>query len=384
MNGEEIDRDPMIGQVVGDSIKRWLRCESDDAKKEHVLDSYHRFYLRRWVFLSACIVILFICMGYTLTVGDYKIGFWDCFGIAWDHINGDVDQTDIGKLRDYVIWQLRVPIVLVGVIAGVALSICGVAMQSILKNPLADPYTTGVSSGAGFGATMAIVAGASIVQDEYAIVINAFIFSLVPTAVILLISKIKNSSPTTMIMAGVAIMYIFNALSTIMKLWGDPNSLAAILEWQVGSIGGIKWDNIPLMAVATLAGVIVIQLLSRKLNVLATGEDNAKALGLDVDRLRTVMMVVVALLAATIVSFTGLIGFIGLVAPHVTRIIIGADNRYLVPISAILGAIILLAAEIVGKTVIAPSVIPVGVITSLLGGPLFLWLILRRKSEVWG
>ncbi|MCI2074585.1 MAG: iron ABC transporter permease [Candidatus Methanomethylophilus sp.] len=378
-----VETDPLIGDIVRESILSWDDA-GPDKKKEQVLDGYRRYYARRWIFISACAAALIVLSGVSLTIGDYKIDFFRCFSVVWEHITGNVGTSEEARLQDYVIWNLRLTTVCGGIIAGVALSICGVAMQSILKNPLADPYTTGVSSGAGFGATLAIVAGSSVVTDQYAVVGNAFIFALVPTAVILAVAKIKNSSPATMIMAGVAVMYVFNALSTIIKLWGDPNSLSAILEWQVGSIGGISWKNLTLMFFATVIGLIIIQSLARELNVLATGEDSAKALGLDVERLRNLTMIVVALLAAAIVSFTGLIGFVGLIAPHAARIIIGADNRYLVPASALLGAVVLISAEIVGKTLMSPSVIPVGVITSLLGGPIFLWLLLRRKSEVWG
>lgn len=378
-----VETDPLIGDIVRESILSWDDV-GPDRKKEEVLDGYRHYYARRWIFISACAAALIILSGVSLTIGDYKIGFFRCFSVVWEHLTGNVGASEEARLQDYVIWDLRLTTVCGGIIAGAALSICGVAMQSILKNPLADPYTTGVSSGAGFGATLAIVAGSSVVTDQYAVVGNAFIFALVPTAVILVVAKIKNSSPTTMIMAGVAVMYVFNALSTIIKLWGDPNSLSAILEWQVGSIGGISWKNLALMFFATVIGLIIIQSLARELNVLATGEDSAKALGLDVERLRNLTMVVVALLAAAIVSFTGLIGFVGLIAPHAARIIIGADNRYLVPASVLLGAVVLISAEIVGKTLMSPSVIPVGVITSLLGGPIFLWLLLRRKSEVWG
>ena len=377
-----IEDDPLIGNVVKRSVLEWAKGGGAEGREE-VLERYHRFYKRKWLLLAALVLVVIVLSGYALTIGDYHIGFFDCFEAVWIHIKGEVGATPQEKLVDYVIWDLRLPTVVVGIIAGAALSVCGVAMQSILKNPLADPYTTGVSSGAGFGATLAIVAGATIADSEYAIVANAFLFSLIPTAVIMLITKLRGASPTTMIMAGVAVMYVFNAASTLMKLWGDPNSLAAILEWQVGSIGGISWSSVPLMFVATVAGVAAIQLLSRKLNVLSAGDDGAKALGIDVNRLRMAIMLVVALLAATIVSFTGLIGFVGLIAPHMVRIIIGADNRYLVPISAVLGAVILLAAEIAGKVLLSPAVIPVGVLTSFLGGPVFLWLLLRRNSEVW-
>ena len=377
-----IEDDPLIGNVVKRSVLEWAKGGGAEGREE-VLERYHRFYKRKWLLLAALVLVVIVLSGYALTIGDYHIGFFDCFEAVWIHLRGEVGTTSQERLVDYVIWELRLPTVVVGIIAGAALSVCGVAMQSILKNPLADPYTTGVSSGAGFGATLAIVAGATIADSEYAIVANAFLFSLIPTAVIMLITKLRGASPTTMIMAGIAVMYVFNAASTLMKLWGDPDSLAAILEWQVGSIGGIKWTSIPLMFVATVAGVVAIQLLSRKLNVLSVGDDGAKALGIDVNRLRLVIMLVVALRAATIVSFTGLIGFVGLIAPHMVRIVIGADNRYLVPISAVLGAVILLAAEIAGKVLLSPAVIPVGVLTSFLGGPVFLWLLLRRNSEVW-
>ncbi|WP_400204073.1 FecCD family ABC transporter permease [Candidatus Methanomassiliicoccus intestinalis] len=380
MSEGEIDNDRLIGEIVRNSIKKWQEEKQSPAVKPEVVNEYHKYNSRKFTFILLCFIALIVCCGIALTIGQYDIGFFESYQILWQHITGNVQDV----LKDYTIWELRLPKIIVGIIAGSALAICGVTMQSILKNPLADPYTTGVSSGAGFGATLAIVLGASIVTDEYSIVLNAFIFALIPTMAIIFVSKIKNASPTTMIMAGIAIMYIFNAMTTIIKLWGDPDSLSAVLEWQVGSIGGIEWKNIPVMLVITVIGFVIIQILSRKLNVLATGEDNAKALGVDVDNLRTLTMALVALVTATVVSFTGLIGFIGLVAPHISRIVIGADNRYLVPASALFGAALLIAADIVGKTIIAPAVLPVGVITAFLGGPLFLFLILRNKSEIWG
>ena len=374
--------DRLIGSVVRGSIERW--ASSQNASGSETVEEYHDYTTRKWLFIIGCFIALVVCCGISLTVGEYNIGFFESYRILIDHLLGNVGADDISRLKDYIIFDLRLPKIVVGIVAGFALAVCGVAMQSLLKNPLADPYTTGVSSGAGFGATLAIVMGTSIATSEYAIVINAFIFSLIPTAAIIFVSKLKNASPTTMIMAGIAIMYLFNALTTIIKLWGDPNSLSAVLEWQVGSIGGIKWGDIPIMLCVSAAGYLAIQLCSRQLNVLATGEENAKALGLNVDRMRTVLLALTALMAATVVSYTGIIGFIGLVAPHISRIVIGADNRYLVPASALFGATLLIAADIVGKTIVAPGVLPVGVITAFLGAPMFLWLIIRWKSEVWG
>ncbi len=375
---QETDR--LIGDVVRKSVQSWITgIDAEDPEKKAVSE-YRRYAARKWIFLAVCLVALIVMCGVALTIGQYSIGFKESYRILLQHISGDIED----KLKDYVIWDLRLPKIVVGIIAGAGLSISGVTMQSILKNPLADPYTTGVSSGAGFGATLSIVMGANVVANEYALVLNAFIFALIPTIVILLVSKIKNSSPTTMIMAGIAIMFIFNALTTIIKLWGDPNALGAILEWQIGSIGGIEWKNIPVMLAVVITGYLIIHLISRKLNILATGEDNAKALGVEVERLRITGMILVALVAASIVCFTGLIGFVGLVSPHIVRIAIGADNRYLVPGSALFGATLLIGADIVGKTLVSPAVLPVGVVTAFLGGPLFFWLIIRKRSELWG
>lgn len=383
MDVDKIRHDRLIGDVVRDAIEQWSDAQEcgGDAR---IVEDYRGYVSRKWIFILVCFLALIACCGLSLTVGEYDIGFLESYRIVFDHLLGNIGTDRISVLKDYIIFDLRLPKIVVGIIAGFALAICGVAMQSLLKNPLADPYTTGVSSGAGFGATLAIVMGASIATSEYAIVVNAFIFALIPTAAIILVSKLKNASPTTMIMAGIAIMYLFNALTTIIKLWGDPNSLGAVLEWQVGSIGGIEWKDIPLMLIVTVVGFAIVQLCARQLNVLAAGEENARALGLNVNRLRTSLLALTALMAATIVSYTGIIGFIGLVAPHISRIVIGADNRYLIPASALFGATLLIAADIVGKTIVAPGVLPVGVITAFLGAPMFLWLIIRKKSEVWG
>ena len=383
MELKPLSQDPLIGTVVGDSIRRW-ETESANPSSTNVCLDYHRYTVRKWAYIAICAIALLVCCGISLTVGEYDIGFFQSYEVLWNHLIGNVGTSPSETLLDYIIVDLRLPKIVVGIVAGFALAVCGVAMQALLKNPLADPYTTGVSSGAGFGATLAIVMGASLASNEYAIVVNAFLFSLIPTVAIVLVSKIRNTSPTTMIMAGIAIMYLFNALTTIIKLWGDPESLGAVLEWQVGSIGGIEWKDVPLMVIVTAIGCLIVQLMSRKLNVLATGEENAKALGINVNRMRTLLLVLSALVAATVVSYTGIIGFIGLVAPHVSRLVIGADNRYLVPASALFGATLLIASDIIGKTIVAPGVLPVGVITAFLGAPLFLWLIIRSRREVWG
>lgn len=367
--------DPRVGTAVRDSLDAWHATADDPFNEE--IDRYSSYVWRKWIFIILCVATTFVVGGYSLTVGPYDLGFIQSYQIVWQHITGNITDTTL----DFVIMEYRMPRILVGLIAGAGLAVGGAAMQSALRNPLADSYTTGVSSGAGFGAALAIVVGTTLSVGEYAIVTNAFIFSMVPTLVIIAVSRIRSASQTTMIMAGIAIMYIFNAMTTVIKLWADPEDLSALYRWQVGTLASTSWEQIPLMFTVVLSGCVAIQVISGKLNALSTGDENAKALGVDADRLRIICLVVVALMTASIVSFTGLIGFVGLVAPHMVRLVIGSNNRYLMPASALFGAALLTVADLVGRTILSPAVIQVGVITAFLGGPLFLWLIIRKKGE---
>lgn len=376
----EIDNDPLVKSVVRESVRQWEADISEDEGVKGSLSSYANYIRRKWIFIVICIVVTFLVAGFSLSVGDYNIGFWETYQIVIDDLTGTVTKG----LKNWIVMDLRMPRLLTAIIAGAGLAIAGVAMQSTLLNPLADPYTTGVSSGALFGATLAMISGITIVDSiRYSTVINAFIFSLIPMFVIVFVAKVKKASPTTMIMTGIAVMYIFNAVTTVIKLFADPDALKELYEWQVGSLGFTTMDDIPIMLIVVVIGYIILQMLSKKLNVLATGDESAMGLGIDADKLRNIILIVVSLVTASVVSFTGMIGFVGLVAPHMVRLFIGADNRYLMPASAAFGALLLVVSDLVGRTIIAPSILQVGVVTSFLGGPLFLWLIIRKKSNVW-
>ena len=350
-----------------------------DAESERAINTYRVSEMRKLTFTFICIAAAVVVAGLSITYGALDIGFFQCYGIIWDHITGNVGDT----LLDYIVVKERLPRIAAALVTGAGLAIAGCVMQSVMKNPLADPYTTGISSGAGFGATLAITLGISIVGGNYSIVVNAFVFALVPMIIMLAIGKMKGSSPTMMIMAGIAVMFIFNSFTTVMKLHADPDALARLYQWTVGTVADCTWDEIPIMAAVVIIGIVLTQIFSRKLNILATGDDNAKAMGLDVDNLRVLLLLLISLVVATVVSFTGLIGFVGLVAPHVCRIFVGADNRYLVLSSAMFGAVLLEVADFVGRTVIAPATLQVGVVTAFIGGPMFLYLILRQKKSTW-
>ncbi len=364
---------------VSESVDRWLSAPEYDNLEDSIRD-YDGYIGRKVLFTLICVLIAVITVGISLTVGDYGIGFIESYQTIWNHLIGNI----VDEVKDGVVMNLRLPRILAGLIAGAALAVCGAAMQGSMLNPLADPYTTGVSAGAGFGATLSIALGFDVIAGQYGLVLNAFIFAVVPTIAIIMIGSVRRSSAMTIIMSGIAIMYIFNAMSTVIQLRADPNALSAIYRWMVGTLSNVGWEDIPLMFAVTLLGSLALQLLSGRVNILAMGDDAAKTMGVDAEKLRITVLIIIAFMTATIVSFTGLIGFVGLVAPHIVKIFLGSDNRYLFPASIFFGAALLVVADLIGRTVIAPAVLQVGVITAFLGGPLLLWLIIRKNHGVLG
>lgn len=376
---DRLNSDPVLGESVVRSIQEWKQPVECDNGMDITLETHHRKIIFKIAFILICLIVTFVAMGVAITYGSANIGFFEVYEIIWDHICGNIQDP----LKDRIVMELRMPRVLCGAFVGAALAICGVVLQSILRNPLADSYTTGVSSGASLGAVLAMTLGIEIVSYEWNLIAMAFIFSLIPLGLMISISKMKNSSPTTMIMAGIGIMYIFNALTTLLMLLSDPNDLARVYRWQVGTLDLVTQNDVLPIVIITVLGIIFMQLMTKKLNVLATGDESAKGLGLNVEQTRTVCLILVGIVTATIVSFTGIIGFVGLVIPHVVRIFIGADNRFLLPASVALGSAVLVVADLIGRWVLSPTILQVGVIMSFIGGPLFLWLIISKKKKLW-
>lgn len=365
-----------VSKPVSESVEYWVE-DTEDGSNKSIIEDYRRYISRKIIFIIVCVFIAIVTVGLALTYGPYKIGFLETYDILWHHIINDI----IDEEKDAVVWDMRLPRIAAGLIAGAGLAVAGAAMQSVLKNPLADPYTTGISSGALFGASLSIAFGMRIVSGEYGTIINAFVFSLVPTLVIVLISKLRNSSPTTMVMAGIAVMYIFNSITTVVKLWADPNALSDLYRWQVGSLYNIHWSDLPLMFTFTILGSLALFMVSKKLNILSMGDDTARSMGINADNLRIMCLVVVALISASIVSYTGLIGFVGLVVPHIVRLFVGSDNRFAIPASLVFGSAFLVVCDQIGRALFQFS-LEVGVVTSFIGGPMFLYLILRRRRSV--
>lgn len=368
------------------SFGRKVLTECNDITDSNELKQRYRSFTRRKLaFILLCILIAVVSIGVSIIIGERNIGFFEAYGIIWDHIKGIIPERGTVEYADhYIVWNLRLPRAIFAAVAGAGLAIGGVVMQSVMKNPLADPYTTGVSSGACFGVAVAIVMGFTLSgqMDQFGFVFNALIFALIPTALIIVLSPLSNSSPATLILAGVAISYLFNALTTFLLVTTDAETLAEVYSWQVGSLTDIRWSSVHIMAVVNIIGIFLIYFLSSKLNIMALGDAQAKSLGLNVETMRIICLLIMSLMIASVVAFAGIIGFIGLIAPHIVRMAIGSDNKFVVPASAAFGAAFLMVADIISRTITSIPV-PVGVIISFIGAPIFLYLIIRQRRTMW-
>lgn len=273
------------------------------------------------------------------------------------------------------------------------MSLAGAVMQSILRNPLGSPYTLGISNAAAFGAALALSTGAGQVasrtadaailfDNPYSVTISAFIFSLIATTVIVFFSRLRGATPETMILMGVALNSLFGAGITALQYFADEMEIAAIVFWQFGDAGKTGWTELAIMAALTFPAIAYFVHNSWNYNTLKSGDETAKSLGVNVELLRIVGMLVCSLLTAVIVSFIGIIGFVGLVIPHIVRRFIGGNEMYLLPFSVLAGAFLLLAADTVARTLFSPMVLPVGILTSFMGAPLFIYLVVKGR-EYW-
>jgi iron complex transport system permease protein len=344
----------------------------DEEKKK-----YQRLTAKRQLFMLFSIVLLIFIAGIALTLGSANMSILDAYTAVL--ARAFPNSFHVSSLADTVVWTLRLPRILLAVFAGAALAMGGCVTQATLKNPIATPYTLGVSAGAGLGAAIGITLGRGLLGGEFVIIGNAFLFSLIPIAVILLLVKRTGASPQTMILAGVAMVYIFNAGTTILQYFAEANAVSATVFWLVGDLSRAAWWQLPYILAILIICTLVNVKLAWDINIIKMGDDTAKSLGVEVDRTRKITLITACLSTATVVAFTGAIGFICLVAPHVCRTFVGDDQRFLILSSGIFGAILLLVADIVARRLIAPVVLPVGAITAFLGGPLLLYLLLRRK-----
>lgn len=340
---------------------------------------YKRYIGRKKYVFIFLLLILFILSFVALNLGASRTTLINLIGFNDQNVN-------------LVLWRIRLPRILSAIVAGAALSISGCLMQNNLKNPLASPFTLGLSNAAAFGANVAIIlldAGSAqsstkdavIINNPYMVSICAFVFSIFATLIVIKLAKFKFFSKEAIVLSGVALGSLFTAATTLIQYFAQDYQVAAAVFWTFGDLGRVSYKEVLIMTIATLISYIYFYIHRWDYNALEVSDDVAKSLGVDVEKLRLRSLLLVSFATATAVSFVGVIGFIGLIAPHIMRRIVGSDLRFLIPTSTILGSVLLLLSDTLARTIISPIVLPVGVITSFLGAPLFLYLLIKGEGR---
>ncbi|MDP6706015.1 MAG: iron ABC transporter permease [Alphaproteobacteria bacterium] len=283
-----------------------------------------------------------------------------------------------------IVWEIRLPMTLMAILVGAALSVADVAMQTILGNPLASPYTLGFSAAAGFGASLAILTGVSLpVLPWLTVPAAAFVAAAVSATLVYGFARLRAMSAEVMVLAGIATLFLFQSLQSMIQYLAAPEVLQAIVFWLFGSLLKASWANLPITAAFLFVSVAALIPELWRLTALRLGDERARAVGVHVRRLRIKVFVVVALLTAGAVAFVGTIGFVGLVAPHVARGLVGEDQRILMPMAAVCGGIVMTGASILSKLVSPGGVIPIGIVTAVIGVPLLFGLVLSGRRRFW-
>ena len=331
-------------------------------------------------------VTLFVLIGLSIiisaVVGTANINAGDVtdviLSILFPFLN--IESSDFAHT---VFVELRLPRILLALLGGMGFAISGTAMQGILRNPLASPFTIGISAAAGFGASLAIIMNTGIIGNaDWMVICNSFAFAIFSALFVYSIAKFKGIRPDNIILAGIAIMYFFSACTSMLQYIATDNQLKGVVHWMFGNLAVANYQNITIVSCVMLICIPIILKNSWGLNALADGVETAMSLGVNPQRVRVTVLITSSAITAMIICFTGIIGFICLGAPHISRLIVGNDHRYLIPFSGFVGALLLLISDTIGRTVLSPAEVPVGIITSFIGVPLFVWLIINKKNRV--
>lgn len=324
--------------------------------------------LKKFVILAALAIILIAVMMLSVGCGVMEMSWGDIIKTLFASNN---------SIEFQIIYNLRLPRTLLGALVGAALAVAGVILQAVMRNPLASPGIIGVSSGAGVAAVTALMIFPAL--SGWLIPI-AFAGAFVTAMAVYLLAWKRGVEPVRLLLAGVAVSSLLGAISTAIMLF-NSEKVAGILDFAIGSLSTRSWPQLELVAPYIIAGLAVAFIIAPKLNVLGLGDEIAVGLGMNVERMRLGFIALAALLAAAAVSVAGLLGFVGLIAPHIVRMLIGGDSKFLIPGAAVFGAVLVVGSDTAGRVVIAPEELPLGIIMALLGPPFFLWLLRRRTGE---
>ena len=362
-------------------------CKFPDASQS-IVEAYGSLFEKKVYLLVSLVVVLAILAIYSVIVGTYDLSIR---AVMLSILGQDEGASHI------VIWRIRMPRIVAALVSGWGLALSGVTMQSLLKNPLGSPFTLWISHGAAFGAAFAIVvlgAGSTqygplrttasslfTVSNIYLVTLAAFIGAMVSTLAILFMARVKRLSPESIILAGVALSSLFVSGTILIQYVATEVELASVVFWTFGDVSRSNWHEILILGIVTCGGTAYFLLNRWNLNAISAGEDVARGLGVDVERLRWWGMLVAALVSALVVAFHGVIAFLGLLAPHIGRKLVGSDHRILLPHACVVGAILLLFADTAGRLLVGSGTLPVGVLTSFMGAPLFLYLLVGGRKQ---
>ncbi len=339
---------------------------------------YRRLVQRRIALLTGLALLLALSVAVDVSLGPARYTLREVLATLIQPGQADAQMR-------MVIWDIRMPMALMAVTVGACLSLAGAQMQTILANPLASPFTLGISAAASFGAALAMVLGVAVVPTALALMvpINAFAMAMVASMLIFGLSTMRGVTVETIVLLGIALVFTFNALLALLQYFASEQALAAVVFWTMGSLTKATWTKV---AVTALILVVITPLFARRawaLTAIRLGETRAAAMGVPVRRLRLETLILVSALAAIPVSFVGTIGFIGIVGPHIARLLLGEDQRFFLPGSILAGALILSATSVLSKAILPGAVLPIGIITALVGVPFFATLIFTHGRRQW-
>ena len=344
----------------------------------------NKFFKEVPIYIGASVillVILFLSIGFAVTIGSVDISIKEVYQvILYKLLNIGDSSIGTGAVAD-VVWLIRMPRIVLAIAVGVGLSVVGIVMQAIVKNPLADPYILGVSSGASLGATLAVVLGIGSSFGSNSLGIMGFIGAFGVSILVLIISNIgERSNSIKLLLAGMALSSVCSSFSSfLVYISDDSQKLKTITFWLMGSLAGAKWNEIVIIMPIIILGVIFFMTQYRTLNLMLLGDEVSITLGTDLHKFRIIYLVITSLMIGLLVYVSGMIGFVGLIIPHIVRMIFGTDHKKIIPISALLGAIIIIWADVLSRALIKGTEIPIGIVISIIGSPLFVWLMIKKN-----
>ena len=341
-------------------------------------------FLKKQGYLIICagmIVALVIALFWAMSIGTVKLPMASIYNTVLEQlVSGQpIEGADYGPVHD-IVWLLRLPRLVLAALVGMGLSVCGVIMQAVVKNPLADPYILGISSGASLGATAAILLGIGVAWGENFVGIAAFIGAFIMSLGVLFISNLGGrSNSVKLLLAGMALSAVCGAFSSfIVYFANNKEGMQTIAYWMMGSFAGAKWETLAVIAPIVVLAVLFFWSQSRMLNLMLLGDESALTLGTDLHIYRQLYLLVSALIVGFVVYSAGMVGFVGLVVPHVIRMLVGTDHKKLIPVSALTGAVFLVVADGLCRVIIPRTELPIGILISLIGAPCFVYLMIKK------